>query len=182
LSTHRHPTTVGALALSVLAAAAALAACGSSSSGTAAVTSSTTTVSAETATSAAASTAAAATSSSSTRAARTASTSVAQQSTTKSASSSEEPTGPVASKYSHAEVVAIETLAHCVRAHGVAIQPPNFSGTGEVFTTNGINTKSPQYRSAMEGCEGDILAILKAAGGAKSNLVKVGGAKISPAG
>jgi hypothetical protein len=72
-------------------------------------------------------------------------------------------------------VVAIETLAHCVRAHGVPVPKPNFTGVGEVFSTTGINTKSTQYRSALEGCASDIVAILKAAGGAKSALTKIGG-------
>jgi hypothetical protein len=61
-------------------------------------------------------------------------------------------------------VASLRTFARCVRSHGIKIAEPNLSGHGEIFSSKGINSNSPQYRSALEACEADLLAILRAAG------------------
>jgi hypothetical protein len=48
---------------------------------------------------------------------------------------------------------ALVQFAACMRANGVNVPPPNTSGTGPIFNTKGINTKSPQFASAASKCE-----------------------------
>jgi len=69
-------------------------------------------------------------------------------------------------KYSAKLVAAVKAFATCVRGHGVPLKEPNFSGHGEVFSDQGVNTHSPQFEAAMQACEGYLFAVLRA-GGAK---------------
>jgi hypothetical protein len=51
---------------------------------------------------------------------------------------------------------ALARFAACMRANGVNVPPPNTSGTGPIFNTKGIDTKSPQFVSAASKCEGNL--------------------------
>ena len=74
------------------------------------------------------------------------------------------------SKYPPALVAALKSFAGCVRSHGLNIGEPNLSGHGEVFSSKGINPNDPGYRKALEGCEAQLLAILRIASGTHSHL------------
>ncbi len=78
------------------------------------------------------------------------------------------------SKYPPALVAALKSFAGCVRSHGLNIGEPNLSGHGEVFSSKGVNSNSPSYRRALEGCEGQLLAILRIASGSHAKLPGVG--------
>jgi len=43
-------------------------------------------------------------------------------------------------------------FAACMRENGVPLPPPNTSGTGSIFNTKGIDTKSAQFSSALAKC------------------------------
>ena len=77
------------------------------------------------------------------------------------------------SKYPAAFVAALHTFTGCVRSHGLNIPEPNLSGHGEIFNKNSVNPNSPNYRSALQACEADLIAILRAAGG--SHIKGLGG-------
>jgi hypothetical protein len=71
----------------------------------------------------------------------------------------------ISSKYPPAFVAAVKAFAGCVRSHGVSIPEPNFSGHGEVFAGAHVNPNDPHYRSALQACEADLIAILRSTGG-----------------
>ena len=70
-------------------------------------------------------------------------------------------------------VAALHTFTNCVRSHGLNIPEPNLSGHGEIFNKNSVNPSNPNYRSALQACEADLIAILRAAGG--SHIKGLGG-------
>jgi hypothetical protein len=53
---------------------------------------------------------------------------------------------------------ALTKYAGCLRANGVNVPTPNFSGKGPVFNTAHINTASAQFRSAQVKCRGMLRA------------------------
>lgn len=79
-------------------------------------------------------------------------------------SSSSSTTKPPHGKYTAQLIAAVKTFATCVRGHGVPLKEPNFSGHGEVFSDQGINTHTPQFEAAMQACESDLFAVLRAGG------------------
>ncbi|HEY7893024.1 MAG TPA: hypothetical protein VIC05_12515 [Solirubrobacteraceae bacterium] len=58
---------------------------------------------------------------------------------------------------------ALATYAACLRQNGVNVPPPNTTGKGPVFSTKGINTASPEFKSATAKCR----SVLAAAFGAR---------------
>jgi len=70
------------------------------------------------------------------------------------------------SKYPVAFVTALRTFTTCVRSHGLNIPEPNLSGHGEIFSRDSVNPNNPNYRSALQACEADLINILRAAGAA----------------
>ncbi len=52
-------------------------------------------------------------------------------------------------------------LAACLRQNGINVGEPNTSGKGPVFDTKGLNTGSPQFKSAMATCRYTLLGALK---------------------
>jgi hypothetical protein len=62
-------------------------------------------------------------------------------------------------------VVALRTFTACVRAHGLNIPEPNLSGHGEIFPKSSVNPNNPNYRPALQACQADLIAILRAAAG-----------------
>jgi hypothetical protein len=73
----------------------------------------------------------------------------------------------VSSKYPAAFVAALHTFTNCVRSHGLNIPEPNLSGHGEIFNKSSVNPNNPNYRAALQACEADLIAILRAAGGSR---------------
>jgi hypothetical protein len=70
-----------------------------------------------------------------------------------------------AGRYSPQLRSAILTFYTCVREHGVKLAPPNFAGKpSEILSSKGVDTKSSQFQSAMNGCSSDLIAILRAGG------------------
>lgn len=62
---------------------------------------------------------------------------------------------------------ALSHFAECLRGYGVKIPAP--TGTGPVLNTKGVNTSSPQYRTAVQKCRGTLIAAFRqAAASAKS--------------
>ncbi|MEA2297517.1 MAG: hypothetical protein QOF77_453, partial [Solirubrobacteraceae bacterium] len=47
---------------------------------------------------------------------------------------------------------ALVKFAACMRQSGVALPPPNTTGTGPVFKTTGLNTTSPKFVAARTKC------------------------------
>jgi hypothetical protein len=47
---------------------------------------------------------------------------------------------------------AATTFVACMRAHGVNLPPPRFSGTGPVFNTTGVDMKSSRFTAALSAC------------------------------
>ena len=70
----------------------------------------------------------------------------------------------VSSKYPPEFVAAVKSFTTCVRSHGLNLPEPNLSGHGEIFNRSSVNPSNPNYRSALQACEGDLIAILRAAG------------------
>ncbi len=62
-------------------------------------------------------------------------------------------------RYTH----ALHSFADCINAHGVNLPPPNTSGTGAIFSAEGVNTASPAFKTAIAACQ----SILRAAPQAK---------------
>jgi hypothetical protein len=46
----------------------------------------------------------------------------------------------------------------------VSIPEPNFSGHGEIFNGAKINPNNPNYHTALQSCEPQLLAVLRTAG------------------
>jgi len=53
---------------------------------------------------------------------------------------------------------AFAKFAACMREHGVNLPAPNTSGHGPIFNTQGLDTTSPQFRSALTACRSDLAA------------------------
>jgi hypothetical protein len=70
-------------------------------------------------------------------------------------------------RYPVAFVAALHTFTNCVRAHGLNIPEPNLTGHGEIFNKNSVNPSNPNYRTALQACQADLIAILRAAGGSR---------------
>jgi hypothetical protein len=47
---------------------------------------------------------------------------------------------------------AFEAFSACLREKGVNLGAPNLSGHGPIFSTKGVNVKSPQFRAAARAC------------------------------
>lgn len=72
---------------------------------------------------------------------------------------------PQPHQYSPALKSAILALVGCMRQHGIKLPAPNFNGKpSEILSSKGVDTKSPQFQSAMNACGTDLLAILRAGG------------------
>jgi hypothetical protein len=54
----------------------------------------------------------------------------------------------------------LEEFSACMQAHGIKLGPPNTSGKGSIFNTNGIDTTTPTFRAAFSACRGDLGAAL----------------------
>jgi hypothetical protein len=78
---------------------------------------------------------------------------------------------PSSSQFSPAVKQALNTFVACMHEHGANLPPPNTSGHGEVFNTNGIPNETLQ--SAVSSCEGQLLGILRSAGAAGIHGVEV---------
>jgi hypothetical protein len=59
----------------------------------------------------------------------------------------------------------IRRFGACMRANGVKLPEPNFSGSGPVFKTKGFEMNSEQFRAAADKCRGYLRQSL---GGARS--------------
>jgi hypothetical protein len=62
-------------------------------------------------------------------------------------------------------VQALRQFAACMRQHQVNLPEPNTSGKGPVFDTKGINTSSPQFRTALVACSATLRNLLRASPG-----------------
>ncbi len=56
---------------------------------------------------------------------------------------------------------ALAKYASCLRQNGVNVPVPNTSGKGPVFSTKGLNTSSPQFRSATTKCRGALMGAFR---------------------
>ncbi|MGH2911128.1 MAG: hypothetical protein ACRDJ3_01485 [Solirubrobacteraceae bacterium] len=59
---------------------------------------------------------------------------------------------------------ALAAYSACLRQNGVKLPPPNTSGKGPVFSAKGLNTSSPQFKSATTKCRGVLLSAFRARG------------------
>jgi hypothetical protein len=69
---------------------------------------------------------------------------------------------------------ALAKFASCMRESGVNIPAPNTSGSGPVFSSKGLNMRSPKFQAAEIKCRGLLRSVLRARPGA--------GGKAPPAG
>lgn len=51
---------------------------------------------------------------------------------------------------------ALKKFAACMRANGVNVPEPNTSGSGPIFGTSGLDTKSPQFKAATSKCASQL--------------------------
>lgn len=56
---------------------------------------------------------------------------------------------------------ALGKFATCLRQKGINIPAPNSSGNGPIFSTKGINTSSPQFRSATKACRSVLVGAFR---------------------
>ncbi|GEM_PF-1447130 len=82
-------------------------------------------------------------------------------------------------KSSSAFNAALSKFAVCLREHGIKLPAPNTSGTGPVFDTKGVNTKSAQFRVAETKCASALRAGFTGASGARG---KAGGSPATAGG
>jgi hypothetical protein len=61
---------------------------------------------------------------------------------------------------------ALAKYAECLRQNGVNVPAPNTSGKGPVFDTKGIDTSSPQFKSATSKCRSTLTSAFRRPGGA----------------
>ncbi|MGA9875506.1 MAG: hypothetical protein WBQ21_06835 [Solirubrobacteraceae bacterium] len=61
---------------------------------------------------------------------------------------------------------ALAKFAECLRSNGVNVPAPNTSGKGPIFDTKGINTSSPQFKSAESKCRTTLASAFRRPGGA----------------
>jgi len=52
---------------------------------------------------------------------------------------------------------AAATFVACMRARGVNLPPPRFSGSGPVFNTTSVDTKSSQFTAALSTCRNTLV-------------------------
>jgi hypothetical protein len=60
---------------------------------------------------------------------------------------------------------AFAKYAECLRQNGVNLPAPNTSGNGPVFDTKGIDTASPQFKTATMKCRGTLVGAFRRPGG-----------------
>jgi hypothetical protein len=51
---------------------------------------------------------------------------------------------------------ALATFAACMRRRGVHLPPPNTTGRGPIFPTNGIDVRSPGFKTAIARCRDNL--------------------------
>jgi hypothetical protein len=56
---------------------------------------------------------------------------------------------------------ALVKFTACMRAHGVNVPPPNTSGNGPIFSTQGLNTASATFKAAEVKCSGGLRSTLR---------------------
>ena len=56
----------------------------------------------------------------------------------------------------------LDEFATCMRSHGIALGAPNTSGKGSIFATQGLDTASTAFRSALASCRSDLGAAFAA--------------------
>jgi hypothetical protein len=56
---------------------------------------------------------------------------------------------------------ALAKYSECLRQNGVNIAAPNTSGKGPIFNTKGVNTNSPQFKSAVMKCRGTLISAFR---------------------
>jgi len=56
---------------------------------------------------------------------------------------------------------ALAKYASCLRQNGVNVPVPNTSGKGPVFSTKGLNTSSPQFKTATTKCRGALIGAFR---------------------
>jgi hypothetical protein len=61
---------------------------------------------------------------------------------------------------------ALTKYAECLRHNGVNVPAPNTSGNGPVFDTKGVNTSSPQFKTATAKCRSTLTGAFRRPGGA----------------
>ena len=57
---------------------------------------------------------------------------------------------------------ALTKFAECLREKGINLPKPNTSGSGAIFDTKGIDTKSQQYKSATAACASKLRGTVNA--------------------
>jgi len=62
---------------------------------------------------------------------------------------------------SPAATAALTKFASCMRENGQNVPAPNTSGNGPIFNTNGLNTSSPQFRTALAKCASSLHSTLR---------------------
>jgi hypothetical protein len=60
---------------------------------------------------------------------------------------------------------ALAKYAECLRQNGVNVPAPNTSGNGPVFDTKGLNTASPQFKTATMKCRSTLVGAFRRPGG-----------------
>jgi hypothetical protein len=60
---------------------------------------------------------------------------------------------------------ALVKFAECMRSNGIKIPAPNTSGKGPIFSSKGLDTTSPQFRSATMKCRSALVATFRRPGG-----------------
>ncbi len=68
------------------------------------------------------------------------------------------------------------SFAACMREHGVKVGEPNTSGKGPVFSTNGIDTSSAQFKAAEATCSAKLRGPAAGLGGGGGAPGALGGA------
>jgi hypothetical protein len=61
---------------------------------------------------------------------------------------------------------ALAKYGACLRQNGINLPAPNTSGNGPIFDTKGINTASPQFKSASAKCRSTLVGAFRRPAGA----------------
>jgi hypothetical protein len=61
---------------------------------------------------------------------------------------------------------ALAKYSNCLRQNGINLPPANTSGNGPIFDTKGIDTASPQFRSASAKCRSVLIGAFRRPAGA----------------
>jgi hypothetical protein len=75
---------------------------------------------------------------------------------------------------------ALKKFATCMRANGVNVPEPNTSGSGPIFGTKGLDTGSPQFKSATAKCASQLRSSFPR--GPRAGGAPGGGTGTAPAG